>query len=176
MQPDADPQTVYQVDVQVDAAFADDVNEDALASAVRATLRHQRAPTASVTLVITDDAAVQRLNRDFRGVDAPTDVLSFPNHEFFEAQEQGAEPFVVPPELLDEQAAYLGDVIIALPYTQRQAHKLQRDLQTELCLLAIHGTLHLLGFDHTTPTEEAEMWAIQNDVLAELGYETVSNP
>jgi probable rRNA maturation factor len=64
--------------------------------------------------------------------------------------------------------AYLGDIIIALPYTQRQAERIGKPLRDELRLLAIHGTLHLLGYDHAAPDEEAAMWAKQDAILASL--------
>lgn len=172
----ADASDAYQIHVRVEDPFAGGVDEPALVSAIRATLQHQCVGQATVTLVIADDPDVQQLNRDFRGIDAPTDVLSFPNDAFADEEELDAAHFVVPSELLEEETTYLGDLIIALPYTQRQAQKQQRDLQSELCLLAIHGTLHLLGFDHASEAEEAEMWAIQNSILTSLGYETVTAP
>lgn len=65
-------------------------------------------------------------------------------------------------------ANYLGDIIIALPYTRRQAATLGRRLRDELRLLTVHGVLHLLGYDHAEPDEEASMWARQDAILAQL--------
>ena len=65
-------------------------------------------------------------------------------------------------------AAYLGDIVIALPFTRRQAAALNRPLIDELRLLAVHGVLHLLGYDHAEPEEEAVMWAKQDAILAGL--------
>jgi len=110
-----------------------------------------------VALVVTDDEAVRALNRQYRGLDEPTDVLSFP------AQDP-APGFVAAPG----SGAYLGDVIVALPFARQQATGLGRSLKDELRLLAVHGTLHLLGYDHAEPDEEARMWALQERILALL--------
>jgi probable rRNA maturation factor len=144
--------------VEVDEDYAADVDEADLAAAILTTLMAEQHAEDSVTLVVTSDEAVADLNRQYRGMDGPTDVLSFP------AQEP-TPGFVSAPEM----AGYLGDIVIALPYTQRQAAELGRELKDELRLLAIHGTLHLLGYDHGTPAEEATMWAQQDAILARLG-------
>jgi probable rRNA maturation factor len=75
-----------------------------------------------------------------------------------------APGFVVAPDA----APYLGDIVIAVPYSRRQAAALGRSLDDELRLLVVHGVLHLLGYDHASPEEEARMWARQDEILAEL--------
>jgi probable rRNA maturation factor len=75
----------------------------------------------------------------------------------------------LPPELAAELENYLGDLVIAYPYTADQAAHYQNSVPSELRLLAVHGTLHLLGYDHATPEEEATMWAAQEAALAPLG-------
>ena len=157
-----------QVNVQVDPAFGDAVDAVPLRAAVMATLQAQAVTRGEVTVVVTDDATVHELNRHYRGVDAPTDVLSFAAREEADA----APALTLPPELADAAAAYLGDVLIALPYTRRQAARYDNPLDAELRLLAVHGTLHLLGFDHATAAEEAAMWAAQDAVLATFGEQT----
>ncbi len=119
--------------------------------------RHTKPPKTGLSLVITDDMEIQALNRDFRGVDRPTGVLSFP-----------AEPVDLP-EGVDEEADYLGDLIVSLPYIQRQAAEDGNDWRDELVLNVVHGTLHLLGYDHDTPQNQARMWAVQAEALAALG-------
>lgn len=167
----------YEIDVQVDEPFADEVDRASLVAAVRATLQQQEVTRAALTLVVTDDAEVQRLNRTYRGVDEPTDVLSFAEQDTDlppdAAGTARTAQLVLPPELTAQQALYLGDIIIAYPYTKRQAERNERRLLAELRLLTIHGTLHLLGHDHATPAEKAEMWAIQNSVLVVLGEEPI---
>jgi probable rRNA maturation factor len=144
------------VAVQVDDEFAERVDAADLIAAVSAALEAEERP-GEVTVVITTDEAVADLNRQYRDTEGPTDVLSFP------AQDP-TPGFVSAPEM----ATYHGDIIIALPFTERQAAALNRLLRDELRLLAVHGTLHLLGYDHAEPDEEAEMWARQDAILASL--------
>ncbi len=146
-----------KITVDVDEPFAAEADAADLARAIAATLRAEGHPDGEVTLVITDDAAVAELNRQYRGVEGPTDVLSF-------GAQEDTPGFVTAPEM----AAYLGDILIALPFTRRQAADLGRLLRDELRLLAVHGTLHLLGYDHAEPAEEAAMWAKQDAILAGL--------
>ncbi|MCX6028624.1 MAG: rRNA maturation RNase YbeY [Chloroflexi bacterium] len=140
--------------IQIDETYESDVDAADLAAVVAAVLQAEGQPDAEVTVVITDDEEVAGLNAQYRGVEGSTDVLSF-------AAQEPTPGFVSAPEA----AAYLGDVIIALPFTRRQAAELGRSLQDELRLLAVHGTLHLFGYDHAEPAEEAAMWAKQDAVL-----------
>ncbi len=152
------------IDVQVDPAFAGQVEIGAIQEAVAAVLDHLGLDVARLTVVIGTESQVQALNRDYRGVDRPTDVLSFPAM----AETPGDD---LPPELAAELAHYLGDVVIAYPYAARQAARYGHPVAEELCLLAVHGVLHLLGYDHDTPERQAEMWAVQDAVLRRLGLE-----
>ncbi|RYX81136.1 rRNA maturation RNase YbeY [bacterium] len=103
----------------------------------------------------TDDAQIQVINRDYRSKDKPTDVLSFP---FWEGE-----------SLFEGEELPLGDLIISLETAIRQANELKHSLQHELAFLAIHGTLHLLGFDHDTPSKRRTMFAWQDELFALLG-------
>ena len=151
--------TGFQVEVQIASGLAGLVDEPDLLRAVTAALRHGGAPAGTaLTLVVTDDEEIRQLNRQFRHVDTPTDVLAFPA--------AAAAPFVEAPE----QPLYLGDVIISHPRAVAQAAEAGHSVQNELALLAVHGTLHLLGHDHTTPQEKAAMWAAQNAILASLNH------
>ena len=156
------------VDVQVDEAFAGLVDVAPLQTVVEGTLRRhadELGDEVEVALRITDDAEIQMLNSAYRGIDAPTDVLSFAAHEV------GAdEPALdLPPDLAAELARHLGDIVISYPYAERQAAQFGNSLGAELRLLAIHGTLHLLGYDHAAPDEEAAMWAEQEAILTPYG-------
>jgi probable rRNA maturation factor len=132
------------------------LDPEALCAAVTMTLRQEgREPDVGVSIVITDDAAVMALNRMYRGIDAPTDVLSFPAD--------------TPPVVLPDEPVYLGDLIIAYPYAQAQAQREGHDMMHSLLLLVVHGTLHLLGYDHDTVSNRAAMWTAQDRVLAALG-------
>jgi probable rRNA maturation factor len=145
-----------QVEVQVAPTFAQILSVDRLRAVAEAALRHE-GTSGQVTLVITDDRAIQELNRDFLGIDAPTDVLAF------SAQEEG-EPFVAAPEARD----YMGDVIISYPRAEVQAAEAGHPVEDELSLLIVHGLLHLLGCDHGDEKEKAAMWVRQEAILRDL--------
>jgi rRNA maturation RNase YbeY len=145
------------VDVQVSAEFAGQVDSGDLRASAEAALTHTGRVGRELTLVVTGDAVVREMNARYRGVDAVTDVLAFP------ANEAGAG-FVESPEAFH----YLGDVIIAYPRAAAQAEEAGHAVSEELRLLAVHGTLHLLGYDHATPSEEAAMWELQDRILAGL--------
>ena len=104
-----------------------------------------------VGLTLTTDERIQDLNRDHRGLDKPTDVLSF-------SQIEGSAGFVPPPN----GVLILGDIVISVETARRQA---KGQLLDELRLLAVHGTLHLLGYDHERDQDEARMNALTRQAL-----------
>ena len=124
------------------------VELESLILIIKDTLKLCQIDQAELTLVITSDEAVQALNRTYRDVDAPTDVLSF-------AAQAKQDGFIMP----EEETPYLGDVIISLPVATRQALAAGHRPMDEMLLLAAHGTLHLLGHDHLTQAQKADMWA-----------------
>lgn len=132
-----------------------DFRESALLErAARFTLELQPdSAEADITIVLTDDQQLHELNRDFLGVDAPTDVLSFPASE--EDPETGA--------------SYLGDILISVPRAAQQALAGGHPLEAEVQLLVVHGVLHLLGHDHAEAEEKTLMWNEQAKVLERLG-------
>ncbi len=109
--------------------------------------------SADMTIVLTDDEQLHELNREYLGIDAPTDVLSFP------AAESDPETGV----------AYLGDILISIPRATQQAQAAGHSVEAEVQLLVVHGTLHLLGHDHATAEEKARMWESQAEVMSKLG-------
>ena len=113
----------------------------------------QVARPAELSVVITGDAAIRELNRAYRDTDAATDVLSF-------SQAEG-EAFALP----DGETPHLGDVIISLETARRQADEHGLALQDEVAHLLVHGILHLLGYDHEAPDEEAVMRAHEDAIL-----------
>ena len=106
-----------------------------------------------LTVLLTGDDQLQELNRQYLGIDAPTDVLSFPASEM--------DP--------DSRTAYLGDVVISIPRAESQAEAAGHPLESEVQLLVVHGVLHLLGFDHAQVEERRRMWAAQGEVLESIG-------
>lgn len=119
---------------------------------------------AEVGIVFTDDATIHRLNRGFRGVDQPTDVLSFGLSDRAQSEEEGE--FVMPPG----SAHQLGEVIVSCETAARQATEHGRALSHEMAHLVVHGVLHLLGHDHTDPADEAAMRAREDEVLSACGF------
>jgi probable rRNA maturation factor len=109
-----------------------------------------------LSLIITDDEAVRELNRRFRGVDAPTDVLAF--------GAEAEEHFVVAPE----NPPYLGDVVISYQRALAQAEELGHTVGEELKLLVIHGILHLLGYDHQEEADARKMREREEKTLAKV--------
>lgn len=151
----------FEIDVQIDEMLEDQVSAEGLQAAVEATLRREGVAAAGVSVMVAGDELLQQLNLEYRGIDGPTDVLSFSARA---GAEEAAAQFVVAPEAAD----FLGDIVISLPYAARQAAVASHSTARELHLLAIHGTLHLLGYDHATAEEEAAMWARQDAILASL--------
>lgn len=124
--------------------------QDLVERAAQATLQHTNTPHEhELAIVITDDVQLHQLNRDFLGIDAPTDVLAFPSDE--------VDP--------DTDSQYLGDVIISYERAAQQAASEDHPFESELQLLVVHGILHLLGYDHDDQEQKARMWAIQEHVL-----------
>jgi probable rRNA maturation factor len=152
----------FAIEVQNERNF--DVDIARLQVAAQTVLaQHDVDADSTLTIVITTDEAIQALNQQYRKIDAPTDVLSFP-----------ADP--LPDELADEEEPYLGDLVIAYPYASVQAQREQHALGDSLSLLVVHGTLHLLGYDHDTSENRAEMWAAQAKALQTLGIDEAIVP
>ena len=108
---------------------------------------------AALSLRLCGDAELRELNRTFRGIDEPTDVLSFP----LEGERAGGVPFPRPPA--EREARELGDIAISVERAARQAERAGRPLSLELRHLALHGALHLLGHDHESPSGERALRA-----------------
>jgi len=120
--------------------------------AALAALAHESAQ-GDLSVVLSDDEQLQQLNREYLGIDAPTDVLSFP------ASETNPE----------SGERYLGDILVSVPRAARQAAAAGHPLEAEVQLLVVHGVLHLLGHDHAHPQDKTRMWAVQAEVLKSLG-------
>lgn len=136
-----------------------DFPESLIEGAVNAALTHQKESLdVNLSVVLTDNRRLQKLNRDYLGVDAPTDVLSFPASE-----SDGSE---IDPETGER---YIGDILISVPYAAKGAKQAGNSLEAELQLLVVHGVLHLLGHDHAKPKEKAKMWQAQAQILKSLG-------
>lgn len=147
--------------------------EELLRQAVRLCLLRMKAGLVwSVGLVLTDDAGIQKLNKEYRGLDRPTDVLSFA------LTEGRLETGVAAREVLGIRAsgrpetppgANLGDVVISTERAAEQATAYGHSYEREIVFLTVHGVLHLLGLDHETEGQRARMEKYQRQILGALG-------
>ena len=142
------------VDVQIAPALRRKVQKQEIRKWAETTLRAEGlTQTPDMAVVITDNESIQALNRDFRGLDEPTDVLAF--------GEEKPGPFVLAPG----EPMYLGDVVISLERAEAQALEQAASTKDELQLLLVHGILHLLGYDHATDDDQRQMWDRQDAIL-----------
>lgn len=149
-----------EIAIEIDEAFAATVNPAPIMEALRQTIRRFNKSiilASGLNIIITDETTIRQLNQQYRGIDAPTDVLSFENDSDFDFP------------ILDRMASnHLGEIIIAYPVAKAQAISRGHSPLDEIILLAVHGTLHLLGFDHDTPENKEEMWAAQEQIMADM--------
>ena len=143
--------TVY-VDVMVNSTSTQLPEQTDLEQWVAAAVAQHR-DEAEVSVLIVDTEEGAELNEQWRGKQRPTNVLSFPSD--------------LPAEL---NLPLLGDLIICAPVVEREAQEQSKALQAHWAHMMIHGTLHLLGYDHIIEAEAEEMEALETKILAELGY------
>ena len=127
--------------------------DQAIGAAAEAALQDQEISSGTLTIVLTDEPGICEYNRRFAGIDQPTDVLSFPDGE------------------IDPQTgtANIGDVIVCPPIALTGAAMGRHALLNELCLLTVHGVLHLLHYDHDNEENRVRMWEAQERILRRLG-------
>ncbi len=114
-------------------------------------------PDAELSIVLSDEATMEKLHIDFMDEPGPTDVLSFPMDELRPGSPNG----LTPPGLL-------GDIVLCPTVAARQAVTAGHETIDELLLLTTHGVLHLLGYDHAEPEEEKEMFGLQRQILSDF--------
>lgn len=139
------------------ASLASGVDLDGLKDVLQLGARILNLPAETVAvLTLTGDEHLREYNRRYRGLDEPTDVLAFAAREAPKDQR-----FQAPPGT----EHWLGDIVISLPRARRQAREAGHPVNDEVRLLAVHGLLHLLGYDHGEPAEETAMTALTNRIL-----------
>lgn len=138
------------IDIDSNSGVWPDHSDALIRAGVLAVLGHQGVEVAECSVVLGDDSFVQGLNRDYRGQDKPTNVLSFP-----------------------QDMPMMGDIIFAVETIIREAQEQNKSFDAHLTHLAVHGSLHLLGYDHIDDDEAEEMEAIEVDVLRGIG---IKNP
>jgi probable rRNA maturation factor len=170
--------TQLELDIQTEISLEEETIV-ALYETVETLLAYEEiSDKVSLTILITDDEQMRQLNRDFAGLDEPTDVLSFSPGEGGEMTPGEMTPGEMTPgemtlgEIMPEELdGYLGDIAISLTQAEKQAAAGGHSLTAELQLLTVHGVLHLLDYDHYDEEDREAMWAAQKAVLDSLGVE-----
>ncbi len=131
-------------------------------AAIEATLDYEQyGNPCEVSVTFTDNAGIHELNKKFRGIDRPTDVLSFP---LFDYSGESEEPPV------DELMGMLGDIVLSLEQAKLQAEEFGHSFERETAFLTVHSMLHLLGYDHeTSPEDEQDMRQRQREIMERMG-------
>ena len=137
------------IEILIESTEINPPDQHMLIEAIQNTLDAEGKFNADITLKFTGDKEMCHLNQTYRQIDHTTDVLSF-NQDYIDPE---------------TGRLYLGDIVISLEQAQKQAEENQKSLHEEYVRLAIHGTLHLLGYDHAEPDEEADMWELQESLV-----------
>ena len=124
-----------------------------LRRAIRAVLRRHTVVSARISVALVDDTVMARLNRDHLGHDGPTDVLSF------DLRDEG-----------DGTTAIDGEIVLSLDTAGREARKRGHAVEAELALYAVHGTLHLLGYDDRRKADAKRMHDMEDEILSSIGW------
>lgn len=135
--------------IQIRPYYRNKISVENLRTAADIALNKCQSKEVIVGIIITGNAEIHELNRQYRHMDKPTDVLSF------------SENYIDPETGLE----YIGDIIISVPQAKKQAAVGGHTTDQEIQLLVIHGILHLSGYDHDTPVKQRKMWLIQSDLL-----------
>lgn len=154
-------------EIVIESELEEDFDQALLAKAITAALEAEGvAVPCEVDVLLTDDAGIHEINRDQRGVDKPTDVLSFPMFEYVPGQPPRDEADADP----ETGLVPLGDMVLSVERARAQAQEYGHSVQRELAYLAVHSALHLLGYDHMDDgPEKARMRAREEAVLDGLG-------
>jgi len=147
--------------VEIDSKLTELVQTSMIEKAGQTALKiASKTSDEDLTVEVTDDSHLRKLNMQFRSIDSTTDVLSFPSDE--------TDP--------DTGRPYLGDIAISFPQALKQSLQAGHSVEIELQLLTIHGVLHLLGYDHAEKITKAHMWKLQEAVLNDLGLKGINIP
>ena len=130
--------------------------EDIIEKVVNKALEKEKIKKASCSIIIVDNDYIHKLNKEYRGINRPTDVISFALED--------DKTMVIPDEI-----RLLGDIYISIDKAKEQAKEYGHSLERELCFLAVHGIYHLLGYDHEKEEAAEIMFKKQEEVLEEYG-------
>lgn len=151
-------QSKLEVDILNEDLYEFEFNvEELISITLQKAAEDQEIEDAQVSVSLVSDEEIHELNQTYRNKDAPTDVLSFALRDEDEVLQEM------------EEAEMLGDIIVSVPTAIRQAGEYGHSVKREMAFLVVHGFLHLIGYDHETEEEEAEMFGIQERVLEAVG-------
>lgn len=146
--------------------------EEIIREVILASLDYEECPyEAEVNVILTDNQGIHVINKEYRNIDAPTDVLSFPLVDYgspsdFDHVEESVEDYFNP----ESGELMLGDIVISVDKVEEQAKKYCHSQQRELAFLVAHSMLHLCGYDHMEEEERSVMEQRQAAILEEKGY------
>lgn len=143
----------YQIDVEVNSTSAHIPSIEKITRWISTALQSDELNQAEVSVYIVDEAESQELNAQYRGKDKPTNVLSFPAD--------------IPDEV---GVPLLGDLVICAPVVEREAHEQHKTLDAHWAHMLVHGTLHLLGYDHIEDDEADVMEALETRLITQLDF------
>jgi len=149
------------INIVIPDIYTQEIEPGLIKKTVLAITKHENLSSeVDVSIVLESDEGIQKLNAQFRGIDSPTDVLSFSSED-------------IDPET---GKRYLGDIIISYPRAMAQAELAGHSVKNEVQLLIIHGMLHLMGYDHDTETNKKDMWQKQDKLLKNLSVNITRLP
>lgn len=140
---------------EINDVYGVDFKYDYLKKVIKRTLKHENVKKAYFSIIFVDNERIQEINREYRGKDTVTDVISF-------ALEDN-------PDIVPNNIRVLGDIYICIPRMIEQSEAYGHSIKRELSFLCVHGLLHLLGYDHMKKEDEELMFGLQEDILNEEG-------
>ena len=159
-----------EIECTSDKIILDEGSKNLIEKAIEAVLLEEQPDfDVFVSVLVCDKEEIRAINNEQRGIDKATDVLSFPALEFDENYNLTEEisDYDYDPEL---EAVYLGDMVLCADVAREQAEEYGHSLKREVAFLTAHSMLHLLGYDHMEPEEEAEMFRRQKEILIQAGF------
>lgn len=143
----------YQIDIEINSQHPLIPSQEKCEAWITAVLQHQKLNNAEVSIYVVDEDEGRQINRDYRGKDYATNVLSFPAD--------------IPEEV---GVPLLGDLVICAPVIEREAKEQHKDINAHWAHMLVHGSLHLLGYDHMEETEADLMEELETRLLQQLGF------
>ena len=148
------------IDNRTDFELTDEINEMLEKVCLKSLQYEEFNEDCEISLSIVTNDEIHDINKQFRNIDSPTDVLSFPQLTFEEGEEA---------DVNENGEIVLGDIIISIDRAKEQAEEYGHSLKRELAFLSVHSMLHLMGYDHMVPEEEEDMFRRQKEILIEAG-------